>query len=54
MFTQDLDRQESILFNLQMAIQHCSDIAAHIISEEGLGVPYYPYPPLRRKARSTS
>ncbi len=36
---EDLDRQESILFNLQMAIQNCIDIAAHIVSEEGLGVP---------------
>jgi len=38
-FLKDLDRQESILFNLQMAIQNCIDIAAHIISEEGVGVP---------------
>lgn len=38
-FLNDLDRQESILFNLQMAIQNCIDIAAHIVSEEGLGVP---------------
>jgi len=38
-FLRDLDRQESILFNLQMAIQNCIDIAAHIISEEGVGVP---------------
>lgn len=38
-FLKDLDRQESILFNLQMSIQNCIDIAAHIISEEGLGVP---------------
>jgi len=38
-FLQDIDRQESILFNLQMAIQNCIDIAAHIVSEEGLGVP---------------
>jgi uncharacterized protein YutE (UPF0331/DUF86 family) len=38
-FLRDLDRQESILFNLQMAIQNCIDIAAHIISEEGFGVP---------------
>ena len=35
----DIDRQESILFNLQMAIQNCIDIAAHIICEEGYGVP---------------
>ena len=38
-FLHDIDRQESILFNLQMAVQLCIDIAAHIISEEGLGVP---------------
>lgn len=38
-FLGDIDRQESILFNLQMAVQNCIDIAAHIISEEGLGVP---------------
>lgn len=38
-FLKDVDRQESILFNLQMAIQNCIDIAAHIISDEGFGVP---------------
>lgn len=38
-FMTDLDRQESILFNLQMAIQNCIDMAAHIISEEGFGLP---------------
>ena len=37
-FLKDIDRQESILFNLQMAIQKCIDIAAHIISDEGFGV----------------
>ena len=37
-FLDDLDRQESVLFNLQMAIQNCIDLAAHIVSEEGLGV----------------
>lgn len=37
-FLDDLDRQESILFNLQMAIQNCIDIAAHILSDEDLGV----------------
>jgi uncharacterized protein YutE (UPF0331/DUF86 family) len=37
-FSKDIDRQESILFNLQMAIQNCIDIAAHIIGEEGFGV----------------
>jgi len=38
-FLKDIDRQESILFNLQMAVQNCVDIAAHIVSDEGLGVP---------------
>ena len=38
-FLQDLDRQESVAFNMHLAIQNCMDIAAHIISEEGLGVP---------------
>jgi uncharacterized protein YutE (UPF0331/DUF86 family) len=37
-FLADLDWQESILFNLQMAVQNCIDIAAHIISEEELGI----------------
>ena len=37
-FLSDIDRQESILFNIQMAVQNCIDIAAHIISEEGFGV----------------
>jgi uncharacterized protein YutE (UPF0331/DUF86 family) len=38
-FLQDIDLQEIVMFNLQMAIQNCIDIAAHIISEEGFGVP---------------
>lgn len=38
-FLKDIDCQESILFNLQMAIQNCIDVAAHIISEQGFGVP---------------
>ena len=37
-FLGDLDRQESILFNLQMAVQSCIDIAAHVISDDELGV----------------
>jgi uncharacterized protein YutE (UPF0331/DUF86 family) len=37
-FLSDLDRQESVLFNLQMALQHCIDVAAHIISDEELGI----------------
>jgi uncharacterized protein YutE (UPF0331/DUF86 family) len=39
LFREDLDCQEIILFNLQMAIQECVDIASHVISEEGWGVP---------------
>ena len=35
----DVDRQDIVLFNLQMAIQNCVDIAAHIVGEEGLGIP---------------
>ena len=38
-FVNDRDRQDIILFNLQMAVQNCIDIAAHIISDEGYGVP---------------
>ncbi len=38
-FLKDIDCQESVLFNLQMAIQNCIDLAAHIASEEELGVP---------------
>ena len=38
-FLKDIDIQESILFNIQMAVQNCIDIAAHIISDEAYGVP---------------
>lgn len=38
-FIEDIDRQEIILFNIQAAVQNCIDIAAHIIGEEGFGVP---------------
>jgi uncharacterized protein YutE (UPF0331/DUF86 family) len=37
-FLGDLDRQESVLFNLLMAVQNCMDIAAHVISDDELGV----------------
>jgi uncharacterized protein YutE (UPF0331/DUF86 family) len=37
-FLNDLAIQESVLFNMQMAIQNCIDMAAHIISDENLGV----------------
>ena len=38
-FFKDLDRQEIIAFNMHLAVQNSMDIAAHIIGEEGLGVP---------------
>ena len=38
-FIEDIDTQEIVLFNIQAAVQNCIDIAAHIISEEGFGVP---------------
>ena len=38
-FLSQVDLQEIILFNLQMAIQHCIDMASHVISDEGLGMP---------------
>jgi uncharacterized protein YutE (UPF0331/DUF86 family) len=38
-FLQDSDRQDIVSFNLQLAIQNCIDIAAHIVSQEGMGVP---------------
>ncbi|GKT08590.1 DUF86 domain-containing protein [Desulforhabdus sp. TSK] len=37
-FLEDLDRQESILFNFQMAIQSCIDIASHVVAEEEFGI----------------
>ncbi len=33
------DYQDIILFNMQLAVQNCIDIAAHIISHENMGVP---------------
>jgi len=38
-FVSDIDCQEIISFNLHLAIENCIDIAAHIISEEGYGMP---------------
>ena len=38
-FKKDIDCQDVVLFNIQMAVQNCIDIAAHIISDEGYGVP---------------
>ncbi|MBW2635764.1 MAG: DUF86 domain-containing protein [Deltaproteobacteria bacterium] len=38
-FLKDIDCQDIVIFNLQMAIQNCIYIAAHIISDEDLGIP---------------
>ena len=37
-FLNDIDSQEIILFNLQMAIQNCIDMASHIVSIKALGL----------------
>jgi uncharacterized protein YutE (UPF0331/DUF86 family) len=38
-FLWDVDRQDVVSFNLHLAVENCIDIAAHIISENGWGVP---------------
>ena len=38
-FKKDATVQDILLFNLTQAIQNCVDIATHIISDEGWGVP---------------
>jgi uncharacterized protein YutE (UPF0331/DUF86 family) len=38
-FLGDVDRQDIVAFNLHLAVENCVDIAAHIISENGWGVP---------------
>jgi uncharacterized protein YutE (UPF0331/DUF86 family) len=38
-FLNDPDRQEIVSFNLHLAVENCVDIAAHIISDRGYGVP---------------
>jgi len=38
-FLIDADLKDVMLFNIQMAIQNCLDMAAYIISDQGLGVP---------------
>lgn len=35
----DIDRQDIFVLNLQRAIQTCIDLAAHVVSSEGLGLP---------------
>lgn len=36
---EDLDVQEIVILNLQSAIQGIIDLAAHIVADEGLGIP---------------
>jgi len=38
-FLSDVDRQDIVAFNLHIAVESFIDIAAHIISENGWGVP---------------
>lgn len=38
-FLSNLDHQDIVCFNLQMAIQNCIDIAAHVMSAQGSSVP---------------
>ena len=37
-FLNDIDRQDILLFNLQVAIQNCIDMASHIISDQNMGI----------------
>ena len=37
-FNNDIDSQDIVLYNLQIAIQACIDIGTHIISDEGWGI----------------
>ena len=37
-FKNDIDSQDIVLYNLQIAIQACIDIGTHIIADEGWGV----------------
>ncbi len=36
---EDMDTQDIFVLNLQRAVQTCIDLAAHIVSDEGLGLP---------------
>ena len=38
-FLANQDLQEIILFNLQLAVQNCIDMASHILSDQELGIP---------------
>lgn len=35
----DIDTQDIFVLNLQRAVQSCIDLAAHVIADEGLGLP---------------
>lgn len=35
----DIDTQDIVVLNLQRAVQSCIDLAAHVIADEGLGLP---------------
>ena len=37
-FLNDIDLQDILLFNLQVAIQNCIDMGSHIISDENMGI----------------
>ncbi len=38
-FLKDRDRQDIVCFNLYQAIQACMDLANHLVSDEGWGLP---------------
>lgn len=38
-FQNNSDYQDILLFNIQLAVQNCIDIAAHVISDENMGIP---------------
>ena len=38
-FQNNSDYQDILLFNIQLAVQNCIDIAAHMISDENMGIP---------------
>ncbi|PKN12209.1 MAG: transcriptional regulator [Deltaproteobacteria bacterium HGW-Deltaproteobacteria-4] len=37
-FSADRDLQDSVILHLMQAVQGCIDLAAHVVSDEGLGV----------------
>lgn len=38
-FLADRDRQDIVSFNLVLALQGCADLACHVVSEKGWGIP---------------